>query len=138
MENLSFEACWAKLAATPVGRLAVMVRGDPEVFPLNFVVDGRSIVFRTDEGTKVIGLRRDSVVSFEVDAIDPDGQSGWSVIVKGTAAEVLDADERRRVGELPLKSWTLGDKAHYFRISPTEVTGREIHSGAGIERIRRP
>ncbi len=83
MENLSLDACWARLAATPVGRLAVMVRGDPEIFPLNFVVDGRSIVFRTDEGSKVLGLRRDSVVCFEIDDIDVDGQSGWSVIVKG-------------------------------------------------------
>lgn len=126
MSHLSFDECWIRLQATPVGRLALVVKGDPEIYPVNFVVDERSIVFRTDPGSKLRGLRRDAVVCFEVDAIDIQAQTGWSVMVKGSAAEVHGTEEAQRVAELPLTYWAAGHKAHFVRITPTTVTGREI------------
>ena len=131
MEHLSTETCWELLAATPVGRVVVTVDGDPEVFPVNHVVDRRTIAFRTAPGTKLAGLERMTATCFEADAIDVERHAGWSVLVKGRVQEVTDPAELRALGELELELWTTGAKDHWVRIRPTEVTGRRIHTGDG-------
>ncbi len=129
MEHLSIETCWELLGTTPVGRVAVMVDGGPEIYPVNFVVDDRSIAFRTAPGSKLRNLdRRFPTTCFEVDVIDADVHSGWSVMVKGLAVEVTGSDERARLAAKPLTVWTAGVKDHWIRVRPTQVTGRRIHT----------
>ena len=43
MEQLPAQECWNLLADARVGRLGVLVDSGPEVYPVNFAVDGRSI-----------------------------------------------------------------------------------------------
>lgn len=121
-EELPEDECWRLLAADPVGRLGVIFEGMPEILPVNHVVDGHSIVFRTDPGSKLAGLTATPAVCYQVDGIDPDGHTGWSVLVKGRAAEVPpppeDADDLRP------DYWTVGAKERWVRIEATEVTGR--------------
>ena len=52
IERLDPEECWALLGQMNVGRLAVLVEGHPDIFPVNYVLDGQGIVFRTGAGTK--------------------------------------------------------------------------------------
>ena len=49
-DNLTFDQCWELLEDDTVGRLALVVDGHPEIFPVNYVVHRRSIVFRTAGG----------------------------------------------------------------------------------------
>jgi len=126
LEHLDPATCWELLAATPVGRIGVIHDSAPEIYPVNHVVDGRSIVFRTDPGTKLRGLLRSPSVCYQVDGLDPEAATGWSVLVKGRAVEVRSAAEVRRLAGLPLRWWALGDKVHWVRIEPAEVTGRRI------------
>ena len=122
--------------ASSVGRVGVLVDSAPEIYPVNFVVDGHSVVFRTDPGSKLRGLDRSPSVCFEADGINVDDSTGWSVLVKGRAREVTDAEELRAVSGLPLTFWALGEKPHWVRIVPTDVTGRRIHrrtTGAASE-----
>jgi uncharacterized protein len=128
LEHLNPGECWDLLAATPVGRVGVLNDSAPEIYPVNHAVDRRTIVFRTDPGSKLRGLVRSPAVCYEVDAVDPADATGWSVLVKGRAVELRDADELRAAAALPLRYWTLGDKAHWIRILPDEVTGRRIWS----------
>ena len=107
-----------------VGRLAICPGGDPLIFPLNYVVDGDAIVFRTQVGTKLSGIAR-SLATFEVDHFDAPG-AGWSVTFEGLAQEVLDADPaalRARIGTLSLDTWPGGDRPHVVRITPYGVRG---------------
>ncbi len=127
MEVLPPPECWRLLSMSSVGRIGVLVDSSPEIYPVNFAVDDDTIVFRTDPGSKLRGLDRSPSVCFEVDAIDVDDHTGWSVLVKGRAVEVTSAQEKRRARALPLQLWALGDKSHFIRIEPREVTGRKIH-----------
>lgn len=127
VEYLSGAECWERLDGADVGRIGVLVDSAPEIYPINFVVADHTIVFRTDPGSKLHGLDRSPSVCFEVDGIDRDDRSGWSVLVKGRAAELLTAEDRRAVEALPLELWGLGAKDHWVRIQPVEVTGRRIH-----------
>jgi nitroimidazol reductase NimA-like FMN-containing flavoprotein (pyridoxamine 5'-phosphate oxidase superfamily) len=126
LERLSQKDCWELLASTPVGRIGVLNDSAPEIYPVNHVVDENTIVFRTDPGNKLHGLSRSPAVCYQVDGIDPDTATGWSVLVKGAATELTHPDDLRRVAQLPVHYWALGDKQHWIRITPAEVTGRRI------------
>jgi uncharacterized protein len=128
VEHLNPTDCWSLLAAAPVGRIGVLNDSAPEIYPVNHVVDRGTIVFRTDPGSKLRGLLRSPAVCYQVDGIDPADATGWSVLVKGRATELHDPDDLRRVADLPLHYWTLGDKAHWIRIVADQITGRRIWS----------
>lgn len=107
-----------------VGRLVVSLPGEPAVFPLNFVVDGDAVVFRTQTGTKLTAITR-SLVTFEVDDIDGSGQ-GWSVSFQGLAQEVINADPaplRERMAGTAVDTWPGGNRPHVVRITPYRVEG---------------
>lgn len=126
VEHLSESECLALLASRPVGRLGVIVDGAPEIFPVNFLLDRGRILFRTDPGNKLHGIERTPSVCFEVDDFDEPEETGWSVLVKGRAAELVDPLEVEQAGDLPLHLWAFGDQSRWVRITPVEVTGRRI------------
>jgi nitroimidazol reductase NimA-like FMN-containing flavoprotein (pyridoxamine 5'-phosphate oxidase superfamily) len=126
VEHLSQRECWELLAHAGVGRIGVLVDSAPEIYPLNFVVDDHSIVFRTEVGSKLRGVNRSPTVCFEADGFDLTTHKGWSVLVKGRAEDVLDVESLRGLRQLPLEYWSVGEKSHWIRITPIEVTGRRI------------
>jgi uncharacterized protein len=129
LEHLRPEECWRLLVDTPVGRVGVLVDSAPEIYPVNHVVDAESIVFRTSPGSKLRGLDRSPSVCFQIDGIDPDTHTGWSVLVKGRATIVRSPAAIRQVAELPVDYWTDDAKPDWVRITPRQVTGRRIWHG---------
>jgi nitroimidazol reductase NimA-like FMN-containing flavoprotein (pyridoxamine 5'-phosphate oxidase superfamily) len=126
IQELTRAECFELLAAEQLGRVAVTDDRGPVVFPVNFVLDRHTVVFRTEEGTKLHAASRGSRVCFEVDRADPDARTGWSVIVRGEITEVTDRDDLARLRELPLRVWASGARNHYVRILPAVLTGRRI------------
>ncbi len=126
MQHLTPAECWALLAEAPIGRVGVLVDSAPEIYPVNYAVDGETVVFRTDPGTKLRALDRSPSVCFEVDGVDLDERAGWSVLVKGRATTLTMPADLATAAELPLRFWGAGDKFHWIRIVPVEVTGRRI------------
>lgn len=122
-EVLSYEDCRGLLASERVGRLGVVVDGRPEIFPVNYGMDGDGIVYRTNEGQKMRGILTGDVV-FEVDRISVENQTGWSVVVHGKAEDIshFDSPQLRESAEA---SWT-GPKQMLVRITPAMVTGRRV------------
>lgn len=57
------------LRTVPVGRLAVLAGGRPDIFPINYTVDAGTLVFRTSEGTKLTGASEDAPVAVEADSV---------------------------------------------------------------------
>ena len=125
-----------KRGGQPVGRLVATLSGEPLVFPLNFVVDGDAVVFRTEVGTKLTAITR-SMVTFEVDDIERTG-AGWAVSFEGLAQEILDADPPAllaRISATALDTWPGGKRPHVVRITPYRVEGTawvpaEVTAGA--------
>ena len=132
IEELPVVTCWELVRTRRVGRLAVNVDGRARIFPINFVVDGQTIVFRTAPGTK-LSAARGAEVEFEVDHYDASTGRAWSVIVAGRATEVTRADEWEHVDDLLLFPWHLAPKPFFVRIDPEAVTGRRfraVYAGA--------
>lgn len=129
---LSETECWDLLGGVQLGRLVTSVDGNPAIFPVNFAVQNRTIVFRTAEGTKLVGAAMNDNVLFEAD--DHNSVEGWSVIVAGSARSLRSAEEVAEAERAQLKTWTAGEKAHVIRIRPRSVTGRRfVFSGGPAE-----
>jgi len=134
--NLETHACWALLRSHEVGRLAVSIADRPEIFPINYVVDHGTVVFRTAEGTKLASTaQRD--VAFEADGYEPGTGEAWSVVVKGRAEEISRVQELLDTADLPLFPWHAAPKQRFVRIVPVEVTGRRFRV-VGREAWRTP
>ncbi|MDY6869115.1 MAG: pyridoxamine 5'-phosphate oxidase family protein [Actinomycetota bacterium] len=124
--------CWKLLSSVTLGRLVTSVDGQPEIFPVNFVVQRRTVLFRTAEGTKLMSTAINHNVLFEAD--DHNVAEGWSVVVKGVAKILHDEDERAEAEAAQILPWTSTTKQHYVRIRPLTVTGRRFVFGPGVVR----
>ena len=90
-EILPFDECLQLLASVPVGRVGFVADGEVVVLPVNHVVDGQDVIFRTAYGSKVAAAGGQDRTAFEADHYNEQTRSGWSVLVNGRA-EVVDAE----------------------------------------------
>jgi uncharacterized protein len=125
-QELTKDECFSLLAGQHLGRVVLVDDRGPLALPVNFVLDQHTVLFRTDEGTKLDVAVRRGRVAFEIDGVDEQTRTGWSVLVRGEAAEITQADQLARVRRLPLYPWAPGAKGHYIRILPASLTGRRI------------
>jgi uncharacterized protein len=127
---LDLHECLALLRRRDLGRLAVTIGDHPDIWPINYIVDHGTVVFRTAEGTKMSALLFGANVAFEVDGYEPDADGrpleAWSVVVKGKASEIRNVHERFDAADLPLFPWHASPKPRFVRITPFEVSGRRF------------
>ena len=125
--NLTPDECWQRLEehAAKVGRLGTG-GPSPDILPVNYAVDGRSVVFRTAAGKKLTAVDQRERVVFEVDELDPEQAQGWSVVLRGFAEHVTDPTAVARLEQLPLRTWDRGPKTNYVRIAVHLVSGRQV------------
>jgi len=127
LEELSEAVCQHHLARALIGRLAVVVDGHPEVFPVNHVVDDETgdIVFPSNRRTKLYAALH-GPVAFEADGVDDGGKSAWSVVAFGRGEDITGTDEAARAMARRVPLWAVGDYTHWVRVTPERITGRRI------------
>lgn len=128
---LSQEESWALLAGRPVGRLATSVAGKPDIFPVNYVLDGGDIVVRTERGSKLVQLTINDQVAFEVDDWR-EGVGGWSVVCQGHAEQIDTAAGREHAESLDLVPWVTTMKTIFVRIRVSHISGRSFRFDANM------
>ena len=121
---LTPEECWAILRAEEFGRFAFRLVDEIHITPINYAVDEDTLLFRTAEGSKLLGVVMGSSVAFEVDQCDEE----WarSVVVRGHT-RLLDEHEEHRAENVPLRPWVPTLKYNVVEIVPEVVSGREFH-----------
>lgn len=129
---LSDRECWDRLSEQQLGRLVTRVGDVMDVFPVNYTVDGESLVFRTAEGSKLTEVTINDEVLFEVDEYT--ATDDWSIVVRGSAHRLDDADEVAAADRLPLDPWIPTVKYNYVRIRPASLSGREFVRGEEPDR----
>jgi nitroimidazol reductase NimA-like FMN-containing flavoprotein (pyridoxamine 5'-phosphate oxidase superfamily) len=118
--------CLALLEAEDVGRLAIVQGTMPAIFPVNYLLDGEDIVFRSAPGTK-IAHGDGAPAAFEIDHLDRAERRGWSIVATGHL-EVVDRhdDALGRLRQLPIRPWAAGDKDIVMRLVIGTITGRVL------------
>jgi uncharacterized protein len=130
-DELDRHQCLDLLRTQAIGRLAVADHGHypPHIVPVNFVLDGDTVVFRSDPGLKFrLSVLAEHSVSFEVDSIDGDGRMGWSVVVQGRAELLAPGDVAALTAGSSLHPWAPGEKRGWVRITPYAITGRRVRN----------
>ncbi|MFF4624492.1 pyridoxamine 5'-phosphate oxidase family protein [Nonomuraea jabiensis] len=128
LQVLSHEECLGLLSTAPIGRIVFTDHALPAVQPVNFHLDGRSIVIRTSVGSKLAAATRHAIVAFEADQFDTELHTGWSVTAVGHARAVTEPAEINRLTALPLTTWAPGSRDHYIVVEAEQISGRRIIS----------
>ena len=126
LEILSSDECLGLLGTVPLGRVAFCSAGVPQVFPVNFVVVDREVVFRTGTGSKLDAAVHRSVVAFQADRADPGPAWAWSVLVTGVATLVTDPAELAGLADRGLESWVPHRRSHTVRLRHGAMSGRRL------------
>ncbi|WP_344949110.1 pyridoxamine 5'-phosphate oxidase family protein [Actinomadura miaoliensis] len=127
IQVLDRQTCLALLRGVPIGRVAwADDDGRVTVLPVNFVMDGDTVVFRTAEGAKLAAVARERPMIFEADDVEPALKVGWSVLAEGPATIITDADEQRWLETLGLAPWVTDARPYFVRIAARHVTGRRL------------
>jgi uncharacterized protein len=129
---LDEDESWSLLSSVSLGRLVTILGGQAEIFPVNFVTQRRTLLFRTAQGTKLYSAVMSDQVVFEAD--DHTATEGWSVIIRGRAHWLTDNVEILDAEEAPLFPWPATVKPHYVRVIALEITGRRFKFGPEPDR----
>jgi nitroimidazol reductase NimA-like FMN-containing flavoprotein (pyridoxamine 5'-phosphate oxidase superfamily) len=129
LSELSPDECRTMLGLAAVGRVGFVIDGAPIILPVNFRVlsdeAGLWILLRTRVGNVIDRAPRQ--VAFEIDGINHEDQTGWSVLVQGQLHH-LDHNEvevmERRFDPNP---WVHDDRSSWLAIKPTVISGRKLH-----------
>jgi uncharacterized protein len=125
VEALSREECVLYLRAHGVGHVCVLRAGRPAIYPVNYILDGDSIVFRTRQESDLYAATFESPAAFEIDGTETIYHEGWSVLVVGQATHVHDSIEIDRLSGARLTSWA-GARGCFVKIGVEEVSGCHI------------
>jgi len=126
--ELDYTTCLALLREEQVGRVAVCTADGPRIVPVNYtVVDDDALVFRTTPysalGTHAAGGR----LALEIDRLEAEQQSGWSVVAAGQGALVDDARELQRSPAFRDPGpWAGGQRWLYVTLRWNQLTGRAV------------
>jgi uncharacterized protein len=126
---LSFDECIRLVAGSTVGRIGFVTGGEVEILPVNHLVDGSTVAFRTLYGSKLGAAAQNAAVSFEADGYDAEG-SGWSVLIKGRAEVVTDPALLNRLERKGLRTYvTSVPQPQWVLIRPDAISGRRVPEG---------
>ena len=132
--ELSRSDCLRLLAAGSVGRVVFTERALPAAHPVNYLLDGEEVVFRTGGGGKLAAATVHNIVAFQVDDIRADAQTGWSVLGVGEAYEVTDAARLRSLLPRLPRPWAASAvNGHTIAIPLRRLTGRRLGTRVSAE-----
>jgi hypothetical protein len=126
--RLSGDECRQLLRARSVGRVSWQSANGLEILPVTYTVTGDLVAFRTRPDTIMGEFLAGRDVSFEIDDVDEDTATGWSVMVRGRAQGYLDSFPEGL--ELP-QPWAPGEHPVLVVIEPQTYTGRAVSATTG-------
>ncbi len=128
--ELSRETCLDLLAAGLVARIAVSTPLGPHLVPVNCSLVDDALIVRTTPYSLLAEHAGGAIVAVEIDDTDYERQRGWSVVVRGRAEFVTQADELDHIQHVwNPNAWASGSRTAYLRVPLTEVTGRQLGRG---------
>lgn len=128
--ELSYRKCVELLRGTTVGRCAFCTPEGPVIVPVNHRVIDDSIVIRTTPLSQLGTRGWSSLLAYEVDGVDVEARSGWSVVANGPGSLLDDPDELAFVRTFhDPEPWASGPRFLYVRLRWRTLSGRRVGAG---------
>ncbi|WP_433136122.1 pyridoxamine 5'-phosphate oxidase family protein [Actinomadura nitritigenes] len=132
LEILGPDECRDLLRHAEVGRIVFTHNALPAIQPVNYVLDGDDVVFRTSRTSRLATAASGAIVAFEIDAFDVGARTGWSVVAIGPARRVSAPGEIAALERLDLRAWAPGQRDQFVRLRPEMLSGRRIPGENGV------
>ena len=126
--ELTEDESWELARSQPVCRVAWTSPTGPTLLPVNHVIDGHTLWFRTSAYSELVRQVDDERIAVLVDEIDKETRLGWSVQLRGPA------NVHWHESEVPpavrsLLTWVSGPHPLWVEVKTDEVHGRRLTAG---------
>ncbi|GAA3535972.1 DNA-binding protein [Aeromicrobium flavum] len=130
IQELDQDECRELLQVGRFARIAFDADGQLELLPVNYAYDDGILLIRTSETSGLASIVERRFV-LEADHHDDTYQTGWSVVVRGTAARATPEQLEAFGTRLP-NSWagSRGEPVH-IAITPEQLQGRRVRAFPG-------
>jgi uncharacterized protein len=128
--ELTLDECERLLTEHKAGRVGLNAPAGPQILPVTYAYYAKTIVFRTSPYGVLSSLGPHTRVAFEIDDIDEDRESGWSVLVLGSAERVTQEHTLSSLWKDGPVPWAEGTRNMFIMITPETITGRTVRSPA--------
>jgi len=127
--DLMPDECQTLLESRDIGRICWNAGHGPQIFPVSYACVADMIVFRTSPFGVLSELVRPTQVVFEVDDLDPERHTGWSVIAHGRAQAVASPALLTHLWTVDgAEPWAGGVRNVFIGIGVERITGRSFGS----------
>jgi nitroimidazol reductase NimA-like FMN-containing flavoprotein (pyridoxamine 5'-phosphate oxidase superfamily) len=127
MTELSPSECREYLERGGVGRLAFQTPGGLRIVPLNFVSNADAIEFRTVADSELGHFGEGAEAVFEIDEIDHENETGWSVVAFGRLERPSEVDEMWDIhGWRNPTPWSGDHRNFHLKLRWNRLTGRRL------------
>jgi hypothetical protein len=126
MYDLEPDVCRTMLAGTRFGRVGFDDGTGPVILPVNALFSHDRVLFRTAPGSLLDRSADGRRFAFEVDHADDVAESGWSLLVLGPTAPVVDPDLLRAVADTDIHPWAPAGRDRWIGIRAEQISGRII------------
>jgi uncharacterized protein len=134
LEELTYSECRALLAGGVFGRVALCTPKGARILPVNYSVVGEAVILRTSADGVIGTSDWELPMAFEVDHVDYNELTGWSVVAAGCGERVEDPEMLARIKRTwDPRPWASGDRPLYVRIAWSDLTGRRLGPGSTRE-----
>ena len=116
--------CWNLIEGADLARVAWQGAEGIRLVPVNYAVADGAVWFRTDHDSALARECGDQSVVLEIDDVDDETATAWSVVIVGNVRLYDAADAPVTLGELGV--WASGPHTTYARVEPVQVTGRRL------------
>ena len=124
--ELTLAECERLLGEHKAGRVGLNAPTGPQILPVTYAYYAKTIVFRTSPYGVLSSLDRHTRVAFEIDHIDEERESGWSVLVLGSAERVTREYMLTSLWKDGPVPWAEGTRNLFIMITPETITGRTL------------
>ena len=128
--ELSESECKQLLTEHAAGRVGFTAPDGPQILPVTYQYRNGSVIFRTSPAGPLSGLIRRTSVAFEIDYIDEERHSGWSVLVLGFAEAMAHDYLLTSAWETGPVPWADGIRNLFIEIKPRKISGRSVGAGS--------
>lgn len=126
-EALGREQCLDLLESNHLGRVAWQAADLPQILPITYATHQGSVYFRTTPDGILSELAQPTRVALEVDELDQQTRSGWSIVLHGRTSAVSEPDVLADLWAADsLVPWAGGNRTLFICIRPDRVSGRVV------------
>jgi hypothetical protein len=126
--EVGLDQCWQRLADSGIGRIVFDAEEGPVALPVNYALSRHDILFRTSEDSVIAKIKTGACVGFEVDCINEEIGTGWSIFVQATC-EHLGREHDGRL-EVQVDPFVGGQRGHWICLRSHSIAGRLIEADA--------